>query len=149
MQSVSEIELATNQDLPEIRNLLESVSVPTEGIDPDFTKFFVFRDETSNNIIGCIGLELFTGGALLRSFAVDMMHQGENLGSLLVEKLLVEAAKAGTEMVYSCTAKAPSLFLKRGFIGIDLDDVPREIRESKLFSEICPRVASFLVKRVF
>ena len=143
----SRIEIASYEDLEEITSLLESVEVPTEGIDPDFTKFFVVRDEDKQKIIGCVGLELFTGTALLRSFAVDPKYQGKKLGSNLVNRLLEEAFEAGTEAVFVCSAKAPSFFWDIGFSGIDLDDVPSEIRNSDLFAKGCPRVAAYVKKR--
>ena len=144
----SRIEVAAYEDLQGIISLLESVEVPTEGIDPDFTKFFVVRDEPDNKIIGCVGLELFTGTALLRSFAVDPEYQETELGLSLVKKLLKEAFDAGTEAVYVCAAKTPTFFWSSGFSGIDLDDVPDEIRNSELFTEDCPHVAAFVKKRV-
>lgn len=147
MPYADHIEIADYKDLPGIMSLLESVEVPTEGIDPDFTKFFVARNETDNKIIGCVGLELFTGTALLRSFAVDPKHQGNELGSNLIKKLLEAAFEAGSEAVYVCTAKAPTFFINIGFMGIDLDDVPDEIRDSELFTRGCPRVAAYMKKR--
>ncbi len=144
----SRIEVASYEDLQGIINLLESVEVSTEGIDPDFTKFFVIRDKSDNKIIGCVGLELFTGTALLRSFAVDTKHQGSKIGISLVERLLSEAFEAGTDAVYVCTAKVPTFFLNVGFIGIDLDEVPDEIRNSDLFTKGCPRVAAYMKKRI-
>jgi len=147
MPYANQIEIAVYEDLSEIISLLESVEIPTEGIDPDFTKFFIIRDEINNKIIGCVGLELFTGTALLRSFAVDPSHQGNKLGVSLVKRLIEEAFNAGTEAVFVCTAKAPTFFLENGFVGIDLDDVPDEIRNSELFARGCARVAAYLKKR--
>ena len=148
MSFSSRIEIATYQDIEEIIKLLESVGEATEDVDPDFTKFFVIRDEDRTKIIGCVGLELFTGTALLRSFAIDPLHQENEIGSSLVEKLLEDAFEAGTEAVYVCSSKAPTFFWNIGFIGIDLDDVPGEIRTSKLFTKDCPHVAAFVKKRV-
>ena len=144
----SKVELASYEDLLGITSLLESVNIPTDGIDPDFTNFYVIREDLTSKIIGCIGLEIFTGSALLRSFAVDPNHQGKKLGSALISKFLEEAVHAGAATVYVCTAKAPNLFFKIGFVGIDLDDVPEEIRNSKLFAEGCPHVAAFMKKRI-
>ena len=148
MKGMSKIELATYEDLQGITNLLESVNVPTNGIDPDFTNFYIIRDEQSNKIIGCVGLEIFTGTALLRSLAVDPNYQGKNIGSNLVTKLIDEAALTGLTTIYVCTAKVPQLFLNFGFYGIDLDDVPEEIRSTILFTEGCPKIAAFMKKRI-
>ncbi|MHA2116968.1 MAG: GNAT family N-acetyltransferase [Candidatus Thorarchaeota archaeon] len=143
-----EIETATFDDLEDIKSLLDSAEVPSDNIDPDFTTYLIARDD-SNKIIACIGLELFTGTALLTSFAVDPGHRGNGLGTNLVDRLLEEAFKAGSETVYLCTAKAPKLFRYMGFVGIDLDDVPDEIRRSSLFKSNCPFVAAYMKKRTF
>ncbi|MHA2360262.1 MAG: GNAT family N-acetyltransferase [Candidatus Thorarchaeota archaeon] len=86
---------------------------------------------------------------MLRSFAVDPMHQGNTIGTRLVQKILDEALDSGSDAVYLCTAKAPNLFAKIGFVGIDLDDVPEEIRNSELFARNCPHVSAFMKKRIF
>ncbi|MDF1538421.1 MAG: GNAT family N-acetyltransferase [Candidatus Thorarchaeota archaeon] len=114
MTAPSHIEIATHQDMPKIKSLLESVNGPIEGIDPDFTRFFVFRDETNKKILGCVGLEIFAGAALLRSLAIDPKQQGNKLGSKLINRRLSEAVDSGADTVYLCTAKAPSLTRKMG-----------------------------------
>ena len=143
-----DIETATFEDLEEIKTLLDSLEVPSDEIDPDFTTFYVVRDE-SKNIIACIGLELFTGTGLITSFAVRPEHRGDGLGVNLVDRLLDEAFKSGSEAVYICTAQAPELFLNIGFVGIDLDDVPEEIRKSQVFRSDCPFVAAYMKKRTY
>ncbi|MFW9787408.1 MAG: GNAT family N-acetyltransferase [Candidatus Thorarchaeota archaeon] len=142
------IETASFEDIEDIKNLLDSAEVPSDDIDPDFTTFFIVRDD-SKKIIACIGLEIFTGTALLTSFAVDPDHRGDGIGVNLVDRLLEEAFKKGSETVYLCTAQAPELFLSIGFVGIDLDDVPEEIRRSHVFKNECPFVAAYMRKRTY
>ncbi|MFW9848828.1 MAG: GNAT family N-acetyltransferase [Candidatus Thorarchaeota archaeon] len=148
MSFSSRIEIAIFEDLEAIIALLELVDEATDDIDPDFTTFYIVRDEPENKILGCVGLELFTGTALLRSFAVDPEYRDTQLGDDLVKKLLEDAVEAGSEAVYVCAAKAPEFFWENEFSGIDLDDVPEEIRSSRLFMRDCPRVAAFVRKRV-
>jgi N-acetylglutamate synthase-like GNAT family acetyltransferase len=143
-----DIETASFEDLEDIKSLLDSLEVPYEEVDPDFTTFFVVRDD-SRKIIACIGLELFTGTALITSFTVHPDHRGNGLGANLVDRLLEEAFKSGSEVVYLCTAQAPELFLNIGFVGIDLDDVPEEIRKSQVFKSDCPFVAAYMKMRTF
>ena len=112
----------------------------------NFTKFFIVKDD--EKIIGCIGLELFTGRALLKAFAMDPEHECDELGVSLIERLIDEAFEAGSEIIYVCEG-ALEFFLNIGFISIDLDDVPEEIRKSSIFTEDCPRVAAFMRKKVF
>ena len=74
MSFASRIEIATYDDLEALLLLLESVDEPTYDVDPDFTRFFIIREK--DKIVGCVGLELFTGTALLRSFAIDREYLG-------------------------------------------------------------------------
>ena len=143
-----EIETASFEDFEEIKILLDTLDVPSDEIDPDFTTFFVVRD-VAKKIVACIGLELFTGTALITSFAVDPDHRGDGLGANLVDRLLEEAFEEGSEAVYICTAQAPELFLNIGFIGIDLDDVPVEIRQSQVFKSDCPFIAAYMKKKTY
>jgi len=148
MSYSSRIEIAEFEDMEEIIHFLESVDMPSTDVDPDFTRFFIARDESEGNIIGCVALELFTGTALLRSFAVRPEYQETDLGSSLVKRLIAEALEAGSDAIYVCASKAPEFFWKNEFAGIDLDDVPGEIRDSKLFTKDCPQVAAYVKKRV-
>ena len=140
--------MAVFEDLEDIVSLLETVEEPVEDIDPDFTRYFIVRSEKGTGIIGCIGLELFTGTALLRSFAVDPEYEGTELGANLVKRVIEEAFNAGSETIYVCASKTPEFFWENEFKGIDLDDVPGEIRDSGLFRKDCPQVAAFVKKRV-
>ena len=139
------IEIAAFEDTEELIRLFESVNVPTDDVDPDFTKFFIVRED--NKIIGCVGLEFFTGTALLRSFAIASEYQESEIGQILIKRILEDAATEGSDAVYVCSADAPTFFLELGFTGIDLDEVPSEIRTSGLFDIDCPRVAAFMMKR--
>ncbi|MHA2424516.1 MAG: GNAT family N-acetyltransferase [Candidatus Thorarchaeota archaeon] len=127
-------------------SLLQSVEVPTDGIDTESITFFIIRNEKDGKIIGCVGLEYYGAKALLRSFAVDPLYQNRRLGISLVNKLLEEAIESGTDAVYVCTAKVPAFFYNIGFVGVDLDDVPYNIRSSRLFTQGCPRAAAYLKK---
>jgi len=143
-----DIEIATREDLKDIKKLLESVEIPSDEIDAEATTFFVMRDDSSR-IIACIGLELFTDAALITSFAVDPTHLGDGLGATLVDKSLEEAMHAGSEAVYLCTAQAPELFQNIGFVNIDRDELPQEIRGSYVFKNDCPFVAAYMKKSTY
>ncbi len=148
MSYASRIEIASYEDTEALVTLLESVGEQPDDVDPDFTRFFIIRDKKKTKIIGCVGLELFTGTALLRLFAVDPDYKKTKIGATLVKRLLDEAAEAGSETVYVCETNAPDFFWNNDFMGIDFDDVPDEIRDSKLFVRDCPYVAAFVKRRV-
>lgn len=143
-----DIEVATREDLKDIKKLLESIEIPSDEIDPEVTTFFVMRD-VSRRIIACVGLELFTDAALITSFAIEPAHRGDGLGASLVDRSLEEALQAGSDAVYLCTAQAPELFLNIGFVNIDRDELPQEIRGSYVFKSDCPFVAAYMKKSTY
>src|SRR5919204_3902550 len=80
------IELASERDLPEIRSLLERLNLPLAGVDSLVQTILVARE--GEHIVGTAALELYDGGALLRSVAVDPRRQGKQLGHRLTEAAL-------------------------------------------------------------
>ena len=80
------IEAATDRDLPQVRSLLEQHQLPLDGIDDHLGTMLVVRD--GSRVVGTAALELYPGGALLRSVAVDAGQQGRHLGHQLTEAAL-------------------------------------------------------------
>ena len=56
---------ATHADLEEISDLLATNSLPLDGVADSLERFIVARED--GRIVGCIGLEVYGGSALLRS----------------------------------------------------------------------------------
>ena len=136
------IELANDDDLPEVRSLLQRLSLPLEGVD-DRLKMLVARED--GHVVGTAALELYEGGALLRSLAVDPRRQGKRLGHELTEAALRLAAQHRADAVFLLTTTAERFFPKFGFEPIARDDVPLSVQASVEFRSACP--ASAIVMR--
>ena len=137
------IEFASDQDLPEVRSLLQRLSLPLDGVDKHVKMMLVARED--GRVIGTAALELYEDGALLRSVAVDPRQQGKRLGHELTEAALRLAAAHSADTVFLLTTTAEHFFPKFGFEPIARDDVPASIQASVEFRAACP--ASAIVMR--
>lgn len=137
------IEFASDQDLPEVRSLLQRLSLPLDGVDEQVKTMLVARED--GHVVGTAALELYEDGAVLRSVAVDPRQQGKRLGYELTEAALRLAAAHSAGTVFLLTTTAERFFPKFGFEPIARDDVPPSVQASVEFRSACP--ASAIVMR--
>jgi amino-acid N-acetyltransferase len=137
------IESAKDGDLPEVRSLLQRLSLPLDGVDEHVKTMLVARED--GHVVGTAALELYEDGALLRSVAVDPRQQGKRLGHELTDAALRLAAAHSADTVFLLTTTAERFFPKFGFEPIARDDVPPSVQASVEFRSACP--ASAIVMR--
>jgi amino-acid N-acetyltransferase len=140
------IESAKQQDLPQVRSLLQRVSLPLDGLDEHVNTMLVAR--AGGRVVGTAALELYADGALLRSVAVDPRHHGKRLGRELTESALSLAAQNGARTVFLLTTTAERFFPKFGFEPIARDDVPASVQASVEFQSACCASAVVMRKRL-
>jgi amino-acid N-acetyltransferase len=89
--------------------------------------FWVFVDAEEGRILGCCALQFcWEGLAEIRSLAVHPDHQGEKIGSKLVETALAEAKSFNIKKVFTLTYK-PDFFKRFDFKQIDRSELPIKI----------------------
>ncbi len=140
------IESAKDRDLPEVRSLLQRLSLPLDGVDEHVKTMLVARED--GHVIGTAALELYEDGALLRSVAVDPRQQGKRLGHELTEAALRLAAAHSADTVFLLTTTAERFFPKFGFEPIARDDVPASVQASVEFRSACPVSAIVMRKHL-
>ena len=140
------IEPATGGDLPHIRSLLERLHLPLDGVDDHVRTMLVARE--GKQIVGTAALELYAGGALLRSVAVEPDRQGRHLGQQLTDAALRLAAAHGVNTVFLLTTTAERFFPRFGFEAIGRDEVPDSVRQSVEFQSACPASAVVMRKHL-
>jgi len=87
--------------------------------------YFVIRD--GNQVIGCVALHVnWLDLAEIRSLAVDVKSQNQQIGSLLIKACLDEAKELGISTVFSLTSK-PAFFGKQGFHLVDKMELPHKV----------------------
>jgi amino-acid N-acetyltransferase len=137
------IESAKDRDLPEVRSLLQRLSLPLDGVDEHVKTMLVARED--GHVVGTAALELYEDAALLRSVAVHPRQQGKRLGHELTEAALRLAAAYSADTVFLLTTTAERFFPKFGFEPIARDEVPSSVQASVEFRSACP--ASAIVMR--
>lgn len=134
---------AQKEDLKQILNLLNRVKLPTEGVKEHLKDFIVMKDNSHTNklIIGCVGLEIYKKYGLLRSLVIEPNLQSQGLGNILTDAILDYARAEELHKVFLLTTTAENFFLKKGFMKINREIVPEEVKKSKEFTTLCPESA--------
>ena len=89
--------------------------------------FVVEDNETGRSLIGVSALAIsWEDLAEIRSLAVSQDHQGQGLGSRLVEACLEEARVLGLKRVF-VLSYVPDFFIKMGFKEVDKSVLPHKI----------------------
>jgi N-acetylglutamate synthase-like GNAT family acetyltransferase len=132
-------------DYEVVAALLEREHLPLDGLRQHFENAIVAR--AGNRIIGCSALELYEGGALLRSLAVDAAYRGAGVGSDLTHAATQLAMRRLAPALYLLTTTAERFFRKFDFEIVDRADVPASVLASEEFSHACP--SSAIIMRRF
>jgi amino-acid N-acetyltransferase len=128
------IRKATVSDVEAIHRLLKQHAERGEllpralsDLYDDVRDFNVFQPEPSDTIAGTCALHVcWEDLAEIRSLAVSEQHQGEGVGSALVQAALTEAEDLGIQRVFTLTYR-PDFFKKHGFEVVDKVVLPQKI----------------------
>lgn len=134
---------AQTTDLEQIESLLQSASLPLDGVADHMEDFMVIRD--GKKIIGAICMEDYNSDVLLRSVVVAETFRSKGVGSTMVNALLERARNRKKEHIYLLTDTAPVFFERFGFRYIEIDELPDLVRTSKEFSVCSARRASAMM----
>jgi amino-acid N-acetyltransferase len=135
---------AHDADFSAVAALLEANHLPTAGLRDSLPHGVVARDGA--RIVGYAALEVYPGGVLLRSVAVDERIRGRGVGQQLTEGALALAVRNGAKAAFLLTTTAENFFPRFGFGRITRDEVPVDVRQSIEFTSACP--ASAIVMRL-
>ena len=131
---------ARNSDVPQIRNLINSMALRTDEdykhghmLARSLTELYehirdytVLADE-ADNIMGCCALESqWDGLAELKAMAINDAVQGQGWGRTMVEQVLSECDALGIDCVYLLTNKM-EFFTRLDFEPIDMRELPQRV----------------------
>ena len=136
------IEPAAPSDLDAINTLLVASKLPVEGLAAHLANTLVVRDGL--RVVGVAALEMYAGGALLRSVAVDERMRGRGVGQRLVEAALARARQLDVPAVFLLTETAEAFYPRFGFTRISRDEVPDDVKQSVEFASLCPASATVM-----
>ena len=126
-------------DYEVVAALLEREHLPLDGLRQHFANAMVAR--AGNRIIGSSALEVYEGGALLRSVAVDAGYRRHGVGSDLTHAAIQLATRRLVPATYLLTTTAERYFRKFNFEIVDRADVPASVLASAEFTYACPSTA--------
>ena len=133
---------ATADDEEKVRELLIASQLPHEDIQPHLRNFILAKN--GDELVGCVGLEILSGCALLRSLAVSPLHRSIGLGNQLCVEIHQYARSLHLQTLYLMTTTASNYFAMRGYEKIDRELAPAAIRDTRQFTDLCPISATVM-----
>ena len=133
------IRLATDTDMPNIRQLLKNAYLPIDGISEHRDHLYVMKDQGS--IIGAVGYEAYGADALLRSLIIGPSERGQGYGRQLIAFIVGQAKSDGIRDAYALTTTIADWLLRLGFVEIARSDAPMSLEASEEFQGACPDTA--------
>ena len=141
------VKLSPHPSQAEVTALLTACGLPSDDIDPGILQdFYVAREDS--NPVGVVGLQLFSGNALLRSLGVSQAARAHGLGTSLVRQAEQHAREHGAKQVYLLTNDAKAFFAKRGYAEVQRSVAPPEIRATSQFGSSCCSTAALMRKEL-
>ena len=127
------------EDIQPILDLLKRENLPVKGVEKYLGNFLsLYSNEL---LIGTVGLEIYGNKALLRSLAVDKLHQNKGYGKKLCYEIIEKARLENITELYLLTTTAPKFFESIGFVRIPRDSADENVKTSEEFRSLCPSTA--------
>lgn len=142
---VVQLRPATPGDWGAIEQVLMHENLPVAGAREHLGDFIV---ATSGDIVGCIAVERYGEGGLLRSLAVTSSHRNLQIGHRLVEACIAHARATGVKTLVLLTETAEEYFARRGFRRVERSLLPSSVRASAEFRGACPESAVAMMREI-
>ncbi len=133
------IRIATENDVPRIKQLLQRAKLNKEGIEKNYEMFLVVEENQSEKIVATAGIEQFGPSSeigFLRSLVIESESWRSMIGLDLMIIIRQFAKQKGCKELYLLTNPVSRPFFEHlQFESIDYKEVPKEIRNSKHFKQ--------------
>lgn len=134
---------ALTSDLDEIKNLLIHYNLPTIDCVEHIQNFVVAQNDDGLLAIGAF--EHCGDAGLVRSIAVKETHKGHGIGEQIFQRIKSNALKSGITTLYLLTTDASGYFEQLGFSHCVRDEIPKLVKSTKQFTELCPATAHTMI----
>jgi amino-acid N-acetyltransferase len=135
------------KDASEVESLLTTSSLLTTDLHQN-DKIQLFGAYQDENLIACIGVEIYDNTALLRSLAVRLECRSRGIGKKLSEHIEKYCQQKGVKELYLLTETADKYFDRLGYTKQKRQEAPESIKGTTQFSGLCPSSSKFMKKRV-
>lgn len=127
LQKQLKIEKASSNDWTIILELLNETGLADwlTG-NENYKNFYVVKETSKNNIIGCFAIDYENKTGILKSFAIRKELQGTGLGKHIANKVTDIARRLGLKKVYASSWEAPGFWKKTNFEEVN----PKESKDT-------------------
>lgn len=129
-------------DFEMVASFLAKAGLPANDLPEGLPHFF--KAEIGNELAGTVGLEIYGRFALLRSLAVPEKFRNRQTGRKLYSAAVTHASENGVGELFLITTTADRYFARLGFVIIERETVPPEIRQTQQFQGVCPSSATVM-----
>lgn len=130
---------------PMVEKLLGQCSLPYSDLQQN-ENIILFGIHEGEELIACVGLEVYEDKALLRSLAVDSEHRKEGIGRKLTEHIENYCQQENITEVYLLTQTAENYFKRIGYTPQERENVPSSIQGTTQYSGLCPSSSTVMRK---
>jgi arsenite methyltransferase len=141
--TVFDVRSARAGDLPVVKALLTSATLPLDGVEDQFGSAYAVAEQVGK-IVGAIGIERHGDYGLLRSAVVAPAVRGHGIGEALVLNRLAWSMSEKLRAVYLLTTTAAEYFTRFGFAVVERASVPTDVQASIEFTSACPSTATVM-----
>jgi amino-acid N-acetyltransferase len=131
---------AESTDVPQIERLISEGQALSAGEPRNLSGMFVA--DLDGTLAGVAGIELFGGDALLRGAFVLSDSRSEDIGRVLVEGMLTEAAMLAADSVYLLTTASETFFARFGFMRMPREELPSAVARRAELTDRAPAAAT-------
>jgi amino-acid N-acetyltransferase len=129
----------TAEDMPRARALLASCELPTDDLDDASIALVGAFD--GGALVGVIGLQSCGDAGLLRSLAVDPAHRDHGVARALCDRVSEVARAREMRELWLLTTTAEAYFTRLGFMLVEREAAPAQVRATTQFASLCPATA--------
>ncbi|WP_254532900.1 arsenic resistance N-acetyltransferase ArsN2 [Natrinema gelatinilyticum] len=138
------LQRADGDDIERIKSVLDANELPSQDVRDTEPCFFLAYANTE--CVGTGGVEIHGSNGLLRSVVITESNRGQGYGAALCDSLEEYARTNGVETLYLLTTTAAPFFRRRGYGAVTREDVPKPIRGTTQFTDLCPASATCMAK---
>lgn len=138
------LQRADRTDIERVKSLLDANGLPSQDVRATGAWFFLAYANTE--CIGTGGVEIHGSDGLLRSVVITESNRGQGYGAALCDSLEEYAGTNEVETLYLLTTTAAAFFRRCGYDAVAREDVPKRIRDTTEFTDLCPASATCMGK---
>lgn len=135
------------EDLAGVISLLRQNDLPASDLISSQVRLLVAKSQ-EDQVLGCIGLEVYDQDGFLRSMAVDKDHRNQGIAKSLMDALIIQSKSLNIHTMHLLTTSAANYFEKQGYAITVRDKAPDRIKANARFTTLCSSTARYMVKAI-